>query len=92
MTSRQWWFEVVKRTYLTTQDLNQIGPEEMERLLPEVFEMLYTEVFGTKEGWVVKEDVVYILQKLKAWREQGSGPKLGVVSNFDDRLPHILRG
>ena len=92
MTSRQWWYEVVKRTYLTTQDLNQIDPEEMEKLLPAVFEMLYTEIFGTKEGWVLKEDVVYLLQKLQQWRDQGAGPKLGIVSNSDDRLLCILRG
>lgn len=92
MTSKQWWFEVVRTTYLTTKDLNQIEAQEMENLLPAVFEILYTDVFGTKEGWVVKEDVVYTLQKLAEWRDQGSGPKIGVVSNFDDRLLRILQG
>lgn len=92
MTSKQWWFEVVKKTYQTTKDLNQIEPDELEKLLPAVFDMLYNDVFGSKEGWVVKEDVVYTLQKLVEWREQGAGPKIGVVSNFDDRLPKILEG
>lgn len=92
LTSKQWWFEVVRKTYATTKDLTQIEPEEMEKLLPAVFEMLYTEVFGSKEGWVVKEDVTYVLQKLVNWRDQGAGPKIGIVSNFDDRLPTILEG
>jgi HAD superfamily hydrolase (TIGR01549 family) len=58
--------------------------------MPEIFEMLYTTVFSTKEGWTVKEDVLYTLQKLVEWRDQGSGPRIGVVSNMDDRLALIL--
>ena len=29
MTSKQWWFEVVRKTYQTTKDLNQIEPDEL---------------------------------------------------------------
>jgi FMN phosphatase YigB (HAD superfamily) len=71
--------------------LNQIEPEELEQLLPEVFNLLYDDVFGTKEGWIVKENVIYVLSKLKEWRDQGSGPKLGIISNFDERLVHIVK-
>lgn len=92
LTSKQWWYEVVSKTYKTTKDLNQIEPDELEKLLPAVFSMLYVDVFGTKEGWAVKEDVVYTLQKLAEWRDQGAGPKIGIVSNFDDRLPKIMDG
>lgn len=90
MTASAWWLEVVRRTYSTTEGLNQIEPDELEELLPVVFQMLYTEVFSTKAGWILKEDVEYTLRKLKEWRDQGGGPKIAVVSNFDDRLPTIL--
>jgi len=92
LSARDWWFEVVKRTYKTTQDLNQIEPEEMDMLLPKVFDVLYDNVFGSKDGWVLKEDTTYTLEKLRDWRDIGAGPKLGVISNFDDRLHNILSG
>lgn len=90
MSSREWWYAVVRNTYLTTQDMT-LDKEELESLLPEVFNFLYDDIFGTKEGWTVKENVEYVLKKLSEWRDQGAGPKLGVVSNFDERLSHILK-
>lgn len=33
----------------------------------------------------------YTLSKLRDWRDQGGGPKIGIVDNFDDRLDTILR-
>jgi len=83
---------VVKNTYATTKDLDsQLDAEELASVLPAVFEMLYVEVFSTRQGWTLKEDVAYTLTKLVEWRDQGAGPKIGVVSNFDDRLVAILR-
>jgi REG-2-like HAD superfamily hydrolase len=91
MKAEEWWLAVVTRTYKETELLDMcIMPDEMEQLMPEVFEMLYREVFSTVEGWDVKEDAVYTLTKLSEWRDQGSGPKLGVLSNTDDRLSTIL--
>eukprot|EP01038_Epipyxis_sp_PR26KG_P004677 gene4677-6571_t len=90
MSSREWWYAVVEKTYKTTENLNQIDHSEIDELLPELFERLYDDVFGTREGWILKENVEYTLNKLTEWRDQGSGPKLGVLSNFDDRLPNIL--
>ena len=37
------------------------------------------------------QDVEYTLSKLRDWRDQGGGPKIGIVDNFDDRLDTILR-
>mmetsp|Transcript_14122 Transcript_14122/g.23494 ORF Transcript_14122/g.23494 Transcript_14122/m.23494 type:complete len:396 (-) Transcript_14122:286-1473(-) len=91
MAARDWWFEVVKMTYQRTENMGQIEPEELEQLLPEVFENLYADVFGSKAGWIIKEDAVYVLTKLKEWRDIGNGPKIGIVSNFDDRLSSILK-
>jgi hypothetical protein len=92
MTSEKWWQEVVLNTYLYTEGLNQLDEGEIRGLMPTVFPLLYKEVFGTKTGWTVKEDVIYTLNKLIAWCDQGSGPKLAVISNFDDRLSNILAG
>ena len=38
----------------------------------------------------MKSDAVYTLKKLTEWRDMGGGPKLGIISNFDDRLHSIL--
>lgn len=79
-------------TYLNTRDISDVNPQEMEQeIVPKVFPFLYEEIFGSEEGWVVKEGVEYTLEKLVQWRDQGGGPKIGVASNFDDRLPVILK-
>jgi hypothetical protein len=92
LTSEEWWFEVVKNTYLNTKDLNQIEHAELMALLPKISTILYSDVFSTTEGWILKENTLYTLQKLQEWRDLGSGPKLGIVSNFDNRLQLILEG
>ena len=92
MTPKQWWYEVVRNTYRGTQDLNTLDEGEIDSLMPTVFPMLYDEIFSTSKGWLVKEDVEYTLIKLKEWRDQGSGPKIGVISNSDNRLKTVLKG
>lgn len=91
MTAENWWLAVVTKTYKETELLDMcISSEELDEIMPEVFDFLYQQVFNTVEGWDVKEDAVYTLMKLSEWRDQGSGPKLGVVSNNDPRLHTIL--
>eukprot|EP01041_Mallomonas_annulata_P008090 gene8090-16601_t len=90
MTSKAWWFNVISQTYKTTKDLNLIKDHEFEAMLPDLVNTLYNNVFGTKEGWLLKEDTLYTLEKLRAWRDMGSGPKIGIVSNYDERLHYIL--
>lgn len=34
----------------------------------------------------------YTLDKLEKWRDLGGGPKLGIIANFDERLPNIFEG
>ena len=60
--------------------------------MPQLFEILYSDVFSSKDGWVLKEDAEYTLAKIAEWRDMGGGPKVGVIANFDDRLHKILRG
>ena len=92
MTSKQWWYEVINTTYKTTENLNQVEPDELEQLMPDLFSMLYGQIFSSKEGWMVREDALYTLKRLREWRDLGSGPKIGIVSNFDGRLPSIFLG
>jgi hypothetical protein len=92
MTSKQWWYEVVSNTYKNTEGLSQVEADEWDTVLPIAFNTLYNEVYGAKQGWLVKEDAVYTLNKLAQWRDQGAGPKIGIVSNYDSRLPEILKG
>lgn len=92
LTSEEWWYRVIEQTYLTTRDIGEVEAEEVRRLMPELFEILYSNVFNSKEGWILKEDVEYTLIKLAEWRDMGAGPKVGVLSNFDDRLHKILKG
>jgi hypothetical protein len=92
MTAEKWWYEVILKTFQNTENLNQIEPDELIQLMSTVFKMLYHDVFSTKAGWIIKEDVEYTLNKLVEWRDQGSGPKLGIISNTDDRLSAVLSG
>lgn len=59
--------------------------------MPALVDLIYETIFSTKYGWDVKEDVEYTLRKLIEWRDQGSGPKIGVISNSDSRLIDILK-
>lgn len=90
LTPEQWWFEVIQKTYLGTQYMTAIDAEELDTLMPVLFDLLYQDIFGTKRGWEMKEDAEYTLGKLKAWRDMGNGPKIGIISNFDERLHMIL--
>ena len=92
MAAKDWWFQVFDQTYKTTKDLTTIKGSEFDRMMPDISSILFNEIFGSKEGWSLKEDTLYTLEKLKEWRDIGSGPKVGIISNFDDRLHDILKG
>eukprot|EP00622_Pseudochattonella_farcimen_P005290 FR740873.1.p1 GENE.FR740873.1~~FR740873.1.p1 ORF type:complete len:246 (+),score=24.96 FR740873.1:1-738(+) len=62
----------------------------IEPLFPLIFDELYHEVFGGTEGWSLNIDTLMVLDKLKEWQDTGDGPRLGVISNFDERLPKLL--
>ena len=48
LSPEDWWFEVIKNTYLNTSYLSQISPDELEQMMPEIFDLLYNEIFSTK--------------------------------------------
>lgn len=92
LTCTEWWYETMLNTYMNTENLNPDIKDEMKDIFPEVFRMLYNDVYSTQEGWQAKEDIHYVLTKLAEWRDKNHGPKLGIISNFDDRLSTILEG
>jgi hypothetical protein len=93
ISSYDWWSVVIKQTYLTTEGVStQLSEQELNTLLPALTKTLYNDVFGSAAGWMLAEDAEYTLQKLAEWRDQGGGPKLAVISNFDERLNTILKG
>jgi putative hydrolase of the HAD superfamily len=75
---RAFWKELVSRVFEAHGGLND---------LDRYFDLIY-EVFRSKESWRVFEDVTEsrLLDQLKA-----NGVRLGVVSNWDSRLPEILK-
>jgi FMN phosphatase YigB (HAD superfamily) len=102
MTARQWWIKVVESTYRNTQGLigddddSVFTEEQFNNAFDRAFDYLYNDVFGTSKGWHVKDGAVDLLKALVEWRdgggvEKGNGyPKLGVISNFDERLKPLL--
>lgn len=76
ITSRQWWDEVVKGSFA--------GYRIKPRIFDELCKDLYNN-FKKSMNWDVFPDVVPVLKELNQ-----SGIKLGVISNFDERLPMIL--
>ena len=75
---RAFWKELVRRVFAAHGGLND---------LDRYFDHIY-DVFRNKESWRVFEDVTEsrLLDQLK-----NNGIVLGVVSNWDSRLPEILK-
>lgn len=91
MDERDWWYQVVDQTYRSTTGLtNTIDSNELSLLIPKAFDFLYDDIFSTNQGWLIKDDTIYVLQKLIEWRDQGNGPQIGIISNFDSRLNNII--
>ncbi|MBW4547914.1 MAG: HAD family hydrolase [Symplocastrum torsivum CPER-KK1] len=74
----QWWQMVAERTFY------QVGAFEQFTNFTEFFDELYQH-FATAEPWFIYPDV---LPALEQWRRIGI--QLGIVSNFDSRLNHVL--
>lgn len=76
MTPFKWWANVVVDTF------KEAGSDDSQ--LEQIAQHLYV-MFSTQNGWTVLPNAVHTLEKLKQ-----TGVKLGVISNFDDRLDKIL--
>lgn len=75
-TPFQWWTDVVVDSFKAAGSDDQ----DLERIAQHLYVM-----FSTQTGWEVLPGVESTLTKLKQ-----NGVKLGVISNFDDRLEKIL--
>ncbi|OWF37479.1 haloacid dehalogenase-like hydrolase domain-containing protein 3 [Mizuhopecten yessoensis] len=78
MASHHWWQDLVKKTFVDA------GYQGNDSTISTIFTHLYIH-FGTSNGWEVLPGADQTLQNLK-----NSGVKLGVISNFDERLETIL--
>lgn len=76
MTPFKWWTSVVIDTF------KESGSDESQ--LERIAQHLYV-MYSTQSGWEVLPNASGTLEKLKQ-----NGLKLGVISNFDDRLEKIL--
>ncbi|XP_076090742.1 haloacid dehalogenase-like hydrolase domain-containing protein 3 [Mytilus galloprovincialis] len=77
ITSHGWWNELVKQTFISS------GYADTE-VLSKVATHLYLH-FKTNKGWEVLPNSQNVLQDVKS-----KGIKLGVISNFDERLETVL--
>ncbi|MCL4216423.1 MAG: HAD-IA family hydrolase [Candidatus Hydrogenedentes bacterium] len=80
-TQRQWWRSLVEATFAPAG-----GPDAFAGHFSDYFEELY-ELFAQPKAWEVYDDVAPALEVLRR-----RGFRLGVVSNWDNRLPRLMRG
>jgi putative hydrolase of the HAD superfamily len=73
---KQWWREVVYRVF------TEVG---MVDNFDKFFEQVYDK-FRDSEGWVLFPETREVLGELRS-----HGLKLGVISNFDDRIYSVMR-
>ena len=88
-TSRRWWLDVVTASY----EGAGLGAGARDALLGLAFDSLFDDVFCTREGFELLPHVEAALRRLKALRDaqpDGERMRLGVISNWDDRLPTLL--
>lgn len=73
---KQWWKDVVHRVF------NEVG---MVEHFDQFFDQVYDR-FRDSQGWVLYPETLDVLRELKS-----RGLKLGVISNFDDRIYTVMR-
>jgi len=79
LTTKNWWKDFVHQVFVNAGSLET--PSDINK----VFEILWTR-FAKAKNWDVMPDAHDTLAFLKS-----SGIRLGVISNFDDRLENTLR-
>jgi len=78
---RAWWRQVVRQTFAGVGSLAAFGEERFEAFFARLFEY-----FATSDPWELYPETLPVLQVL-----QQEGIRLGVISNFDSRLPRVLQ-
>jgi len=73
---KDWWRDIVRRVF------TEVGMvENFDRFFDEVYDR-----FRNSEGWILFPETVEVLEELKR-----RGVKIGVISNFDDRIYSVMR-
>ncbi len=78
---RAWWRQVVRQTFAEVGSLAAFGEERFEAFFARLFEY-----FATSDPWELYPETLPVLAAL-----QQEGIRLGVISNFDSRLPRVLQ-
>ncbi len=78
---RAWWQQVVRQTFAGVGSLADFGEERFAAFFAHLFEY-----FAGADPWELYPETLPVLQAL-----QGEGIRLGVISNFDSRLPRVLQ-
>src|SRR5882672_2742085 len=73
---KQWWKDLVFRVF------SEVG---MVENFDEFFDKVYAR-FRDSQGWILFPETREVLEELK-----NRGLKLGIISNFDDRLYSVMR-
>jgi REG-2-like HAD superfamily hydrolase len=79
MTSKEWWADFVVRVFASAGVIPENG------VMTQIGDTLYTR-FTRKQGWDLYPNSHNILKSIKK-----KGIKMGVISNFDERLGDILK-
>jgi putative hydrolase of the HAD superfamily len=74
---RAWWTEVVRRTFAAAGAAPDLDPLVQD----------LSDYFATPDGWHLYPGTVEALATLRS-----KGYRLGLISNWDDRLPELLTG
>jgi putative hydrolase of the HAD superfamily len=88
MPSREWWRPVVRNTFVDAGILQDVVDAELDLLFPPLYDS-----FGTSAAWELIEGSAGVVQQLSRWRAERPADvplAIGVISNFDDRLPALL--
>ena len=91
LSSEAWWRGVVEATIV-----GAAGPDVFPALapaLPPAFDELFGSTFVSAQGWRPLPSALESLQALSEWRAAQPAarrPCVGVISNWDERLPQLL--
>ena len=92
-TSEEWWRPVVENTILSAARESECA-ELDARLLPGAFDALFHKTFVSLDAWRLSRHAAETLSTLSDWRAARAPSEptltLGVISNWDERLPMLL--
>ena len=84
-TSEGWWRPLVQETYVR----GGVARDALAPAFPGAFDYLYNTAFVTTDGWRLRPHARQALEQLS--RRAGGARHVGVISNWDERLPLLLQ-